>query len=92
MKQFDKPFLNYITMDASDQIITTLVDSICLNKWASPTVRRYHFLLHYNKIISELGDIYTEREKNIIIQRIQQYPFHDFITVPREKDVDYASK
>jgi hypothetical protein len=79
-------------MDASDQIITQLVDSICLNKWASPMVRRYHFLLQYQKIISELGDIYTESEKSIIMQRIQSYPFNDFISCPRDKDVSYDSK
>jgi len=75
-------------MDASDRIITNLVDTICLYKWATPTVRKYHFLVNYGKIINELGDIYTDREKEIIMQRIHQYPFNDFIFSPKQNPSD----
>jgi hypothetical protein len=73
-------------MEASDRIITNLVDTICLYKWATPTVRRHRFLLEYFKIMNELGDIYTVREKQIIVERIHNYPFHDFLFTPKETD------
>lgn len=66
-------------MDASDRIITQLVDTICLYKWASYRVRLDQFKFLYNKIMKELDDVYTENEIKIIKERIQQYPFKDFL-------------
>jgi hypothetical protein len=73
-------------MDAADRIITQLVDTICTYKWASYRVRLDQFYFVYTKIMKELDDVYTENEIKIIKERIQEYPFNDFLVGSRETD------
>jgi hypothetical protein len=73
-------------MDAADRIITQLVDTICRYKWASYRVRLDQFYFVYTKIMKELDDVYTENEIKIIKDRIQEYPFNDFLVGSRETD------
>ena len=73
-------------MDAADRIITQLVDTICTYKWSSYRVRLDQFYFVYTKIMKELDDVYTENEIKIIKDRIQEYPFNDFLVGSRETD------
>jgi hypothetical protein len=73
-------------MDASDRIITQLIDTICLYKWASPRVRLFQWNIKLKKILDEMNDMYTENEIRIIKKRISDYPFRDFFFAPIERD------
>jgi hypothetical protein len=73
-------------MEASDRIITELVDAICRYRWTSNTLRKFQFRLDYQRMMRECADIYTENEMRIIEDRIRAYPFKDFIlTCKNEK-------
>jgi hypothetical protein len=66
-------------MDASDRIITQLIDTICLYQCESQRVRIAQWIIKLNAILDEMNEMYTEHEIRIIKKRINDYPFTDFL-------------
>jgi hypothetical protein len=62
----------------SDELLTTLIDTICDCKWYSTRVMYDKFQEKYNLLLEEYKNIYTENELNKIKKTVEEY---DFITL-----------